>query len=98
MATFFIDAEATPRSAQAGGAGTPATAGAPVGGLTVVSFPNNHLVYALTWYALACMTAWAGFELLRARRPGRHDDDGDSGADEHGGTGGGDERGGRNRP
>ena len=98
VAPFFIDAEAAPRSGQAGGAGTPATEGAPVGGLTVVSFPNNHLVYALTWYALACMTAWAGFELLRARRPGRHDDDGDSGADEHGGTGGGDERGGRNRP
>ena len=38
-------------------------AGAPeraVGGLTVVSFTNNHLVYALTWYALALMVlgAW----------------------------------------
>jgi len=32
----------------------------PVGGLTVISFPNNHLVYALTWYALALMVlaAW----------------------------------------
>ena len=35
-----------------------------VGGLTVISFQNNHLVYALTWYALALMVAgalwWAG--------------------------------------
>lgn len=31
-----------------------------VGGLTVISFVNNHLVYALTWYALALMVlaAW----------------------------------------
>ena len=29
----------------------------PVGGLTVVSFPNSHLVYALTWYGLALMVA-----------------------------------------
>jgi len=31
-----------------------------VGGLTVVSFTNNHLVYALTWFALALMAgaAW----------------------------------------
>lgn len=28
----------------------------PVGGLTVVHFPNNHLVYAATWFALAAMT------------------------------------------
>jgi surfeit locus 1 family protein len=31
----------------------------PTGGLTVISFPNNHLVYALTWYALALMVAGA---------------------------------------
>lgn len=31
----------------------------PVGGLTVISFTNNHLVYALTWYALAVMAAGA---------------------------------------
>ncbi|SFD25734.1 SURF1 family protein [Massilia yuzhufengensis] len=31
-----------------------------VGGLTVIAFQNNHLVYALTWYALALMVlgAW----------------------------------------
>jgi len=25
--------------------------------LTVISFPNNHLIYALTWFALAFMLA-----------------------------------------
>jgi surfeit locus 1 family protein len=27
----------------------------PIGGLTVIAFQNNHLVYAITWYALAFM-------------------------------------------
>jgi surfeit locus 1 family protein len=31
----------------------------PTGGLTVISFPNSHLVYAITWYALALMVAGA---------------------------------------
>ncbi|MGG6496881.1 UNVERIFIED_CONTAM: SURF1 family protein, partial [Bacteroidetes bacterium 56_B9] len=30
----------------------------PVGGLTVIVFPNNHAVYALTWFALAAMSAY----------------------------------------
>jgi len=46
VAPFFVDADA--RSQSAGG---------PVGGLTVVRFPNNHLIYALTWFALAFMLA-----------------------------------------
>jgi len=29
----------------------------PVGGLTQIVFPNNHLVYAITWYGLAVMTS-----------------------------------------
>jgi surfeit locus 1 family protein len=33
--------------------------GQPHGGLTVVSFPNNHAVYALTWFGLALMLAAA---------------------------------------
>lgn len=37
----------------------------PVGGLTVISFPNNHLVYALTWYALALMVAGAWWWIVR---------------------------------
>lgn len=34
--------------------------GAPVGGLTVIAFPNSHLAYAVTWYILALMST-AGF-------------------------------------
>ncbi|OWO95556.1 hypothetical protein B5E41_06905 [Rhizobium esperanzae] len=44
VAPYFIDAEA---AANPGGL--------PVGGLTVIRFPNNHLVYAITWYGLAVM-------------------------------------------
>ncbi|MEJ7927913.1 SURF1 family protein [Sphingobium sp. AN641] len=44
-----------------------------IGGLTVLAFPNNHLVYALTWFALAAMVAGATAMLWRqewiARRP-----------------------------
>ena len=43
-APYFIDAD-----------GTDNPGGLPVGGLTRVVFPNNHLVYALTWFALAAM-------------------------------------------
>ncbi|MGO4714830.1 SURF1 family protein [Bradyrhizobium sp. 2TAF24] len=46
VSPYFIDADA---------ADLPG--GAPRGGLTVVAFPNNHLVYALTWFALAAMLA-----------------------------------------
>ena len=50
VAPFFVDAAA----------GAPcATAQGPVGGLTVLRFSNSHLVYALTWFALAAMTAAA---------------------------------------
>lgn len=42
--TFFIDAEQT------------STSGVwPQGGLTIVEFRNNHLSYALTWYAMAAL-------------------------------------------
>ena len=40
--------------------------GYPVGGLTVVRFPNNHLQYAITWFALAAMTV-AGYSLVLRR-------------------------------
>ncbi len=36
----------------------PAT-GMPAGGLTVITFHNSHLVYAITWYTLALMVAGA---------------------------------------
>jgi surfeit locus 1 family protein len=54
VAPFFIDAEAYP---------DPDTY--PVGGLTVVRFSNNHLVYALTWFALAGLCGLAAFRVLR---------------------------------
>ncbi len=63
VAPYFIDADA-------GGAG--AAPGVPRGGLTVVRFANNHLVYAVTWYVLAALSAAAAVPLVRdARR--RHD-------------------------
>jgi surfeit locus 1 family protein len=31
----------------------------PVGGLTMITFHNSHLVYAITWYTLALMVAGA---------------------------------------
>lgn len=53
-APYFIDADATPNPG-----------GYPIGGLTVINFPNNHLVYALTWFALALMLAGAFVRFLR---------------------------------
>jgi surfeit locus 1 family protein len=68
-APFFVDAEAaTAPQDEAGGQAVP------VGGLTVIAFHNNHLVYAVTWYALALMVAVAaGYLVLvegRLRREG----------------------------
>ena len=45
VAPYFIDADAT----------------AHPGGLTVVTFRNVHLVYALTWFALAGLSAWGAW-------------------------------------
>ncbi|HVJ01459.1 MAG TPA: SURF1 family protein [Sphingomonas sp.] len=56
VAPFFVDADATPNPG-----------GYPVGGLTVVRFRNSHLVYALTWFALAALGAAGAFLLLRTR-------------------------------
>lgn len=54
-APYFIDAD-----------GTPNPGGVPQGGLTVLSFPDNHLGYAVTWFALAAMVAGAAFYVGRA--------------------------------
>ena len=56
VAPYFIDADSD------GAARDPKTA--PVGGLTVLSFPNNHLVYAITWYGLALMLLVSGVALV----------------------------------
>jgi len=68
VAPFFVDA----RRGQ-----DPASAPEhPVGGLTVISFQNNHLVYAITWYALALMVLGAWWFVARTgsnRETGRND-------------------------
>lgn len=50
-APVFIDAQTETASSPA--AGHPA----PVPGLTVIHFPDNHLQYALTWFAMAVLSA-----------------------------------------
>jgi surfeit locus 1 family protein len=64
VAPYFVDADApaTGRKFAQGKTDTP------VAGLTVIAFHNNHLVYALTWYALALMAAGAGFWIVRDER------------------------------
>jgi len=66
VAPFFVDAgkDQDPQ-------GAPERA---VGGLTVISFTNNHLVYALTWYALALMVAVAWWWVARHGATIRDDD------------------------
>ncbi|WP_211465335.1 SURF1 family protein [Collimonas silvisoli] len=63
VAPYFVDADAAPASAAQQADGK-----RPVGGLTVIAFHNNHLVYALTWYALALMVAGACFWVGREER------------------------------
>lgn len=57
LAPFFVDA--------ARGQDPAGAPDRPVGGLTVISFQNNHLVYAVTWYALALMVAGAWWYVAR---------------------------------
>jgi surfeit locus 1 family protein len=64
VAPYFVDA--------ARGQNPPDSPDQPVGGLTVVNFPNSHLIYAITWYALALMTAGALWWVARGQhRAGR---------------------------
>ena len=58
VAPYFVDAAAVPNAA----------ATEPVGGLTVIAFADNHLVYALTWYALALMVVGGAWRFVRADR------------------------------
>ncbi|MOA24417.1 SURF1 family protein [compost metagenome] len=37
-------------------------------GMTVISFHNSHLVYALTWYGLALMVLFAAWLIVRWER------------------------------
>ncbi len=54
VAPFFVDAA---RSGET----------LPIGGLTVIQFRNNHLVYAITWFALALGMVLAAVLVVRHR-------------------------------
>lgn len=57
-APYFIDADATVAS----------NAEEPIGGLTVVTFYNQHLNYAITWFTLALMPVTFVLFTIRRRR------------------------------
>ncbi|WP_292234903.1 SURF1 family protein [Mesorhizobium sp.] len=59
LVPFFVDADKTPNPG-----------GLPVGGVTIIDLPNNHLQYAVTWYGLAA--ALAAVLILRLRRPAKN--------------------------
>jgi surfeit locus 1 family protein len=55
---FFIDADSTPNPK-----------GFPIGGVTEIDLPNNHLEYAFTWYGLAAvLVGIVGVSWFRGRR------------------------------
>ncbi|PHY21127.1 SURF1 family protein [Caulobacter sp. BP25] len=65
LAPYFVDADATSNPG-----------GWPRGGLTVVRFPNSHLIYALTWFGLAVLTSGAAaYVVIDARRTQRKEDE-----------------------
>ncbi len=58
---LFVDADAAPNPG-----------GLPIGGVTRIDLPNNHLQYAVTWYGLAlALIGVLGFWLVGQRRDGR---------------------------
>lgn len=54
---FYIDADVTPNPG-----------GLPIGGQTRLELPNNHLQYAITWYALAVALVVIYILFVRRRR------------------------------
>ncbi|SET66714.1 SURF1 family protein [Variovorax sp. OV084] len=68
VAPYFVDAEAAPAQATA----TIDTPAWPAAGLTVIAFPNSHLVYALTWYGLALMVLVAAWFVRRSDENAAH--------------------------
>jgi surfeit locus 1 family protein len=56
---FYVDADATPNPG-----------GMPVGGQTLIDLPNDHLQYAVTWYALAVGLAVIYVLFIRRRAQG----------------------------
>lgn len=62
VAPYFIDADAAPNPG-----------GWPRGGMTVIKFPNSHLVYAITWFSLAAMLLAVLIWQMRQRPETRED-------------------------
>ena len=56
---FYVDADATPNPG-----------GLPVGGQTPLELPNDHLQYAITWYALAAALVVIYIIFIRRRAQG----------------------------
>lgn len=54
VAPYFVDADAASEPGPL-----------PLGGMTQVGFRNTHLIYALTWFCLALMSAGAAIFLVR---------------------------------
>ncbi|OZI19890.1 hypothetical protein CAL26_20230 [Bordetella genomosp. 9] len=67
-APYFVDAQAPAVNANAQAARGAAPDTWPRAGMTVIAFHNSHLVYAITWYALALMVAGAAFYTVREER------------------------------
>ena len=65
VAPFFIDAQ-TADGQPFDPAKTGTDGDQPVPGLTVIAFNNNHLVYTLTWFALALMIILGSVIIVRA--------------------------------
>ena len=61
VAPYFIDASVAPGADPAA---------LPRAGLTVVSFPNNHLLYAITWFGMAALLAFMAWRAT-TRDPAR---------------------------
>lgn len=61
-APYFVDADAA--SSPGRGEGNDG----PVGGLTVISFPDNHLMYAITWFGMALLTLVGGWVVWKDQR------------------------------
>ena len=61
VAPFYIDADATPNPG-----------GWPKGGVTPIDLPNDHLQYAITWFALAAAAIIVYIVWQRQTGPPRH--------------------------
>ena len=63
LVPFFVDADRRP--------GSPTL---PVGGVTVVDLPNDHLQYAITWYGLAVVLLFVAGSAVYRRWAGKGED------------------------